>query len=305
MNRLFSKKVYFFILALGVLLLPQSVFASTVYIDTNRTDFFVGDTILVRVRIDSENKSINAIEGQVALNYSADAISLTDINTAGSKFSLWPSKPFPSDDNTSISFIGGTPGGFVSKDAIVFNVALKLQEAGQLTLSPKNIAVYLHDGKGSRDFARVKDLVINVLPEGSGTRLTDEWSGVISDDKTKPESFDVVLGKDPSLFDNQYFISFFTTDAESGVAYYEVQEGRTDFVRAESPYMLKDQSVGGRILVKAVDKAGNERIAELRSSDSRVVSIPLDKDVLPWIAVILLIILAIVYILWKAVWSKK
>ena len=103
MNKLFNKKIYFFILAFSAALLPHSVFASTMYIDTNHSDFFVGDAILFSVRINSENKNINTVEGKVLLNYLADAVSLTDINTSGSEFSLWPSKPFPSESNTSIS----------------------------------------------------------------------------------------------------------------------------------------------------------------------------------------------------------
>lgn len=305
MSKLFSKKVYFYLLALSALLLPHAVFASTVYLDTDRSNFFVGDTVLVKVHVNSESKNINIVEGEVFLDYPAGAVSFIDLNTAGSKFSLWPSKPFPSEDNTSISFVGGAPGGLTSKDAIVFNIVLKLQKAGQITLSPKNIGVYLNDGKGAKDAVSVKDLVINVLPKTSDAQSADDWRAVISNDKTAPQSFEIILGKDPSLFDNQYFISFFTTDAESGVAYYEVQEGKSAFVQAESPYLLKDQSLSGRILVKAVDKAGNARVAKLRPSDSPIAPIPFDKNILPWISVISLIVLAVVYILWKVVWQKK
>ena len=162
MNKLFNKKIHLFILVFSALLLPHSVFASTIYIDTNHSEFFVGDTIMFSVRINSENKDINTVEGEVLLDYLADAISLTDINTAGSQFSLWPSKPFPSENNTSISFVGGSPGGLISRDAIVFNIVLKLQETGQIILSPNNIGVYLNDGKGTKDKVSAKDLIINI-----------------------------------------------------------------------------------------------------------------------------------------------
>lgn len=296
MNKLFNKKIYFFILAFSAIFLPYSVFASTMYIDTNHLDFFVGDTILFSVRINSENKDINTVEGEVLLDYLANAVSLTDINTAGSEFSLWPSKPLPSESNTSISFVGGSPGGLISKDAIVFNIVLKLQETGQITLSPNNIGVYLNDGKGTKDEVSVKDLIINVLPKKSDAQSADDWSTIISNDKTAPESFEITLGKDPSIFDNQYFISFFTTDAESGVAYYEVQEGERDFVRAESPYLLQDQSLKNLIQVKAIDKAGNERIEELTPSAA---ALPFYKNILFWIAVFIIIIIVVFYVFWR------
>src|SRR3989344_3097152 len=145
-----NKKIYF-ILVVSALFLPYSVFASNVYIDTGHPDFFVGDTILFSVRVDSENKNINAVEGSVMLDYLTELVSLIDINTAGSKFSLWPGKPLPSESNTSISFTSGAPGGLNSRDAIIFNIVLKLQKTGQITLAPNNFSVYLHDGMGTKD----------------------------------------------------------------------------------------------------------------------------------------------------------
>ena len=263
MNKSTNKIIPFLTLALITLLLPHSVLASTVYVDTNHTDFFVGDTILFHVRINSEGEDINTVEGKILLDYLANAVLLTELNTAGSEFSLWPNKPFPSEDNTNISFVGGAPGGLVSSNAIFFNFVLKLQEPGQLLFSPNNIGVYLNDGKGTKDEVRIKDLAINVLSKESDAQPTDDWDTVISNDTTAPESFEITLGKDPSIFDNQYFIGFFTTDTESGVAYYEVKEGAGDFVRAESPYVLQDQSLQNVITVKAVDRSGNERTETL------------------------------------------
>ena len=292
------KKIYFFILAFSALLLPHSIFASTAYIDTNHSEFFVGDTMLFSVRINSENKDINTVEGEVSLDYSAGAVSLTDINTAGSKFSLWPGKPLPSEHSARISFTGGSPGGFVSKDAIVFNIVLKLQKTGQIILSPNNIGVYLNDGKGTKDEVSAKDLIINILPKKPDAQSADDWGAIISNDKTAPEPFEIIVGKDPSIFNGQYFISFFTTDAESGVAYYEVQEGKRDFIRTESPYLLQDQTLSGIIKVKAVDKAGNERTTEL----APVPGIPY-KTYLIW-TIVALVILAMVFWLWR-LWKDK
>ena len=294
-NKLFNKKKHFFILAFSALLLPYSVFASTMYIDTDHSDFFVGDTILFNVRIDSEGKNINAVEGEVLLDHAADGVSLTDINTAGSKFSLWLSKPFPSENNISISFTGGSPGGLISKDAVVFNIVLKLQEAGQVALSPSNIGVYLNDGQGTKDEVSIKDLIINVLPKISDAKAVDDWNVIISNDKTPPEPFEITLGKDPSIFDNQYFVSFFTADAESGVAYYEVQEGERGFVRAESPYILQNQSLKNLIKVKAIDKASNERIEELIPPTPTTL---FNKNILFWI-VAFIIVTVILYVFWR------
>lgn len=290
MSKLLNKKIYPLLLAFGTLFLPYSVLASTVYIDTNHSDFFVGDTILFSVRVDSENKHINAVEGEVLLDHAVGAVALTDINTSGSALSLWPGKPLPSERNARISFTGGTPHGFNSKDAIVFNIVLKLQETGQIALSPNAIGVYLHDGKGTKDEVRVKDLLIDVLPKKSDAQSVDDWGSVIANDTTPPEFIEAIISRDPYLFDNQYFVSFFATDKGSGVAYYEVREGELDLVQTESPYLLQDQSLKGIVQIKAVDKAGNESTITPESAPA-----PFYKNALFWVIIALLLFTAILF----------
>ena len=286
------KKIYF-ILVFSAIFLPYSVFASNVYIDTSHSDFFVGDTIIFSVRVDSENKNINAAEGSVLLDYLTGSVSLIDINTSGSKFSLWPGKPLPSESNTSISFAGGSPGGLNSKDAIIFNIVLRLQKVGQITLTPDNLSAYLHDGKGTKDKVSVKNLVMDVLPEKFDSRPRDDWNNLTSNDKTPPEFIEAIISHDSYVFNNQYFVSFFATDKDSGIAYYEIKEGDRDFVRAESPYLIRDQSLKSIVQIKAVDKAGNESITKAKIT---VLPAPFYKNILFWIITLLIAVL-IFYVL--------
>ena len=302
MKILSDKKIYFtptpkflvwgFILVFSAIFLPCSVFASNIYINTSHPDFYLGDTILFSVRVDSLNKNINAVEGSVRLDYVAESISLIDINTAGSKFSLWPGKPMPSESNTSISFAGGSPGGLNSKDAIIFNIVLKLQEVGQITLAPNNFSVYLNDGKGTKDEISVKNLVIDVLPKKPDSQSVDDWSSLTSNDKTPPEFIEAIISKDRNAFDGKYFVSFFATDNDSGIAYYEIKEGDRDFVRALSPYLLYDQSLKSIVQIKAVDWAGNESIVTPESAPVPIPRIPY-KTYLIWIFVLIIVLVAI------------
>ncbi len=95
----------------------------------------------------------------------------------------------------------------------------------------------------------------------------EDWSAKISFramiDKAPPELFQPKIGKDPSLFEGKYFLGFLTTDKSSGIDYYEIKEGKNNFEREVSPYLLLDQKLQSKILVKAVDRAGNEQIAEI------------------------------------------
>ncbi len=120
------------------------------------------------------------------------------------------------------------------------------------------------------------DMEYDLKTEGDGvyyfalrSRLPNEdWSKEVSRframiDSTPPQDFKPEIGQESSVFEGKYFLSFATTDKTSGIDYYEVREGKGDWKIAESPYLLKDQSLKSKILVKAVDKAGNEKIAEI------------------------------------------
>lgn len=262
------------ILVFSTILLPHSVFASNVYIDTSHSDFFVGDTIMFSVRVDSENKSINTVEGNILMDYKADLISLIDVNTSGSKFSLWPGKLLPSENNTSISFAGGAPGGLNSKNAIVFNIVLKLQEAGQVILKPTNIGVYLNDGKGTKDSVSIKNLVINILPKKSDSQSINDLDSLILGDRVPPKPFEIYLSQEKSVFDGKKFLSFNTTDEQSGIAYYEVLEGDLPPVRSDDTYILKEQNNPIKVTVIAYDSAGNSRESVYSPTSSGSTSSP-------------------------------
>jgi len=115
-------------------------------------------------------------------------------------------------------------------------------------------------------------------------------------DTTPPEDFKPEIGRDPAIFEGKYFLSFATTDKTSGIDYYEVKEGKRDFKKAGSPYSLEDQSLQSTILVKAVDKAGNERISEI---------IPPAKPFPFWIIPVIIVGLVIIGWITKKYLFKK
>jgi len=123
----------------------------------------------------------------------------------------------------------------------------------------------------------------------------EDWSGKISFramiDSVPPEPFELKIGKDPSMFEGRNFLSFAAADKTSGIDYYEISEtkGKDQEIlkKAKSPYALEDQSLQSVIKVKAVDKAGNEQMAEI---------IPLEKPIALWKVIVALAGLGI--ILW-------
>jgi hypothetical protein len=96
----------------------------------------------------------------------------------------------------------------------------------------------------------------------------EDWSKAIAYramiDVTPPEPFELKIGKDPSVFEDKYFLSFAVQDKMSGIDYYEVKEGKRDWKRAVSPYLLEEQSLSKKITVRAYDKAGNYQVTEIK-----------------------------------------
>ena len=60
-----------------------------------------------------------------------------------------------------------------------------------------------------------------------------------------------------------YFISFYTTDNQSGINHYEVTESGFQTVRSGNVYVLQDQTRTKNIEIRVFDNAGNIRIQKL------------------------------------------
>jgi hypothetical protein len=143
-------------------------------------------------------------------------------------------------------------------------------------------------------------------------KLPDEdWSPKVTFramiDSTPPEDFKPEIGKDPTIFEGKYFLSFATTDKTSGIDHFEILEAdrrgfkrgttrKAEWKRVESPYLLEDQSLQSIIKVKAVDKAGNEKISEI---------IPPAKPFPYWIIFVIIVCLVIIYWIIKKYFLKR
>ena len=140
-----------------------------------------------------------------------------------------------------------------------------------------------NDGQGTELAVKTSPVLITV------NKTEVEFSKALPADNLKPESFQPIVSRDPALFDGQWFLAFMTQDKQSGVDHYEVREGGDDqtWVKTESPYLIRDQSLKNKIVVRAVDRAGNiqEAVVILR----------------PWYSVWLyggILLLVSIFILW-------
>ena len=299
MSKNFNEKKYLVvgaIFVIGLFLWPFSVkAATTVYFDLETPVIYEGDTFLVNLKISTPDKPINVVDGTIL--YDNNKLEVKEVSTGNSLFALWPKPPAFSNDKGTLSFVGGVQDGFQGKEGEVLKIIFLAKNEGEAQIDfLDGFSVFLHDGKGTQINPWLRPLLLSILTRPPETPAKDEWQDLLEKDKTPPEFIEAIVSQDSHIFGNQYFVSFFATDKESGIDHYEVQEGTSPYIIGDSPYLLKDQKLRSTIRVKAIDKAGNEKIEELMPP---IPPVPFYKNVLVGIVVVLIVVLLILYILWR------
>jgi len=280
--------VIFVILLLCFSFTPKFTEAAFLYFDPLSADLYKGDTISLNLRLDTdEGECINTVDA--VINYD-NGIKAVDVSRGDSILSVWVESPVIDEDTRTIRFAGGIPGGYCGRipgDPQLTNVIATIvfrspgftvggnRGSSANVIVESNSQVLLHDGLGTPAPLRTQGASITLL-DIPGNTQSDAWRQQVSDDNEPPSDFSITLTKDDVAFGGRYFIVFNSLDKQSGIDHYEVFEepfsefwsfnwGRADapWKRAESPYILEDQTLNSTIWVKAIDKAGNERITKL------------------------------------------
>jgi hypothetical protein len=285
--------LFLFIIAfLGVFHLDAE--AAFLYFNPLSSDVHRGDTMAIDLRIDTdEGECINTIDGVIHYDESVRAV---DVSRGESILSVWLEEPIIDEENREIRFAGGIPGGYcgrIAGDPKLTNVVITILfrspgfSIGGEKTPVANIEldsasqVLLHDGFGTPAPLRFQNALLTLL-NTPGTAQSDAWRDELLNDKEPPSDFSITLTTDETAFGGRYFIVFNSLDKQSGIDHYEVFEepfsefwsfkwGRADtpWQSVESPYVLKDQSLNSTIWVKALDKAGNERIVKLVPNEAK------------------------------------
>ncbi len=251
-------------IALSGFVTPLLTHAMSIYVEMPEKALRVGNTTFLDVMVDTEDTEINAIEGTVTFE---DPRFITTISTGGSIFTLWPRRP--SVDADRISFTGGTISGVFGNALKLFTIVVTPTTQDLVSINFGGVTAYLNDGKGTPVSLSGSSLEIPVFPIGNSE---NELATQISTDITPPQEFLVELGRDPSVYDGKYFISFFASDSESGINRYEVIENDYPMVRSGNAYVLQDQSLHGTVEVRAVDNAGNTLSKTLALQDTEEIA---------------------------------
>ena len=265
-------------------------------------EIYVNQETEVVVGLDTENQTINTVE--LGLNFSPDDFLIKNVSNGNSIISFWIEEPKFSNEKGEINFAGIIPGGYFGRGGDLIKVDLVAKKTGTAIFNIKSAKVLLNDGQGTETKLSVSNLKLNVV---EAQPLGGEMSSKIKDTEP-PESFTPQIVQDPNIFKGKYSLVFATQDKNSGIDHYEIQEKRVfkifklefdkaKWIVAESPYLLIDQNLKSYIYVKAVDKAGNERMAVLPPQKTAWY-----ENYSLWSIIILLIIFIYIFIkrnLWK------
>jgi hypothetical protein len=267
-------KIKLFILFIFVFFFSRNVLAASLELNVEKNTIQAGEIFTATILLNTEGQSINTLEGD--LKYDDKLIKAESVNIGNSFISFWVEKPDIKISGT-IHFSGITPGGISASNSEVFKVMFRTLKTGNTSLLLNNVNLFLNDGKGSLVSTKITNANIKIV-QGNGVM---ETSDVIRGDKIPPEKFNIIRTKDPSIFDNKYFIAFSTVDKGSGIDYYQVCEFFS-CMTTESPFLLKNQTPFYRIAVKAYDMNGNFTFSALTS---------------PWLVILLAFLLFTVIII--------
>ena len=295
MNILIKQKLI--LLFLLIWCLPLLSFASNVFFDAKNQAFRQGEEFLVNVFLDTEGESVNTAEG--TLIFPADLLEMKEIRNGNSSINFWINPVGSCASNGaekpgSICFLGITPGGFSGTKVFLFSVVFQAKKDGQGTISAEALRILQNDGQGTEVRTKTSPFSFSISTEAKAPVSSVER--II--DNERPEDFKPIIGNDPNIFNGKYFLVFITQDKISGIANYQVREGAWGwFSIAESPYLLKYQSLDRKIFVKAIDKAGNERVVVLKA-----------RHQAPWyqqsIMFVIILLIIVAGFLFKKLWSR-
>lgn len=254
MNKTFKTTFIFLVF----LITSQMVFAGDVFISQElpkTNDLKVDDQILVNINLNSQGTEYNAVEGVLNI---PKIFEIEKVVTGNSFISVWLENPV-NFSNSIVEFSGIAPAGYNKETGLIFSIVLKVKDAGFGNLELENLGLFENDGLGTRENIREKKLSFNTRSRGS-----DEDPYLISvKDTTPPEEFEIKIIKDQNLSDGLYTLVFSAIDKGSGVKSYDVFEGRHVFKQENSPYVLENQRLNGKIKVVATDHEGNGQTAEI------------------------------------------
>lgn len=248
--------------SVSLALMPVLASAAEFNLTSQTQEIRIGDKFEVGFFVNTEEEYINAIEGKII--FPEKLLELKEIKDGNSIINFWIERP-RSDSAGGIIFSGITPGGFKSENGLIFTLVFEPKEKNKGRIEFLEIRALKNDGLGTPADVSTRPLEFEIA---EADLAPEESIEIKARDYEPPESFAPEIARDEFMFGGKWFLVFAAQDKGLGIGRYEVKEQKRARIwqkweTTESPYVLKDQELRSHIFIKAVDKAGNERIAVL------------------------------------------
>lgn len=285
------RHAFLLVAALSFFLFPSTGHAAVLFTDPPSVEVRPGGTFQLDIAVDTQGQDINALEGKIL--FPAEILKLKEVRDGNSIINFWVERPTVSD--APVSFSGIIPGGYQFPRGFILTLVFEANAEGQGVVAVDAARVLLNDGNGTQAPLSLAPTMVRVASD-----VTQPAPGVEPImDTVPPELFVPVLAQDPLIFDGAWFLSFATQDKGSGIDHYEIREsawwGNGFWKTGTSPYRLLRQDPARSIFVKAVDKAGNERVVMVQP----IGEAPFPYEICIVLGILLVIVSGAGYIFWK------
>jgi hypothetical protein len=245
------KKIIILSVLVFTFFVSGKVEASSLLLKPSNTMMGIGEQFYVDVMLDTGGKRVNGIEGSI--KFPPENISFIRAEEGASMISLWVEKPALEGD--SIHFAGVIPNGFdgvidpfnpkVKLPGLIIRLVFEGKKEGDPIISSSQFYTTLNDGLGTMD---------NIAQSDTKLFIQNISNPIIYKTKndTSPE-LKAYVTRDPNLFDNKYVLVFDAKDNKTGIKEVLIKEGRGQWKKIESPYLLEDQTRHSIITLQATN----------------------------------------------------
>jgi Cohesin domain len=136
-----------FFVFLCTYLFPSTTLAATLNLVPSEGSYSVGDTISVRISVDSAGDSVNAISAN--LKFPSDKLTLTSISKSNSIITVWAQEPSYSNATGTANIEGVVLNGYTGGSGTVASLVFKAKAVGGASVSFDTASVLANDGNGT------------------------------------------------------------------------------------------------------------------------------------------------------------
>ncbi len=153
---------------------PNISLASSVYIGPATGTFSVGDTFTASVLLDTQGKSINAL--QIFLTFPPDKLQVVSPSTGQSVVDVWTVPPKYNNAQGTVDLEGGIPGGIVTSKGVLTNITFRVKTVGESVIRILDKSkVYLNDGLATNNLGATENAVYELkLPPPRGPLVASD-----------------------------------------------------------------------------------------------------------------------------------